>query len=322
MKLSICIPTHNRARFIGETLQSIVSQANDRVEIVVSDNASEDNTEEIVRSYQKIFPRLVYSRNETNIGADKNYLRSIELGKGDYCWFMGSDDIIEPGGIKRALEILDTNKDLAGISLNLHCYNATMTQKEYLAPIAPLGDRLFTDWKECYRRLFIYYGYLSGQIVKKSLWNASLEQIPISKLLNAYSISYVIGRMLQKNPAWYYCDQKCVGWRSGNDSFLSGGLYKRFALDFGYIENLEDLCVSDRDVQKFLVKKLIRTHFKTHVKTSLFHEKDPLVAKQILKTCLQRIGYHPYFWIYLAPWLLTPRSLLHTIRLAYQKVLK
>src|SRR3989442_15786016 len=69
-KLSICIATLNRAAFIGQTLESIIGQATDEVEIVVADGASSDNTEEVVRSYQRRFPRLNYLRLEARGGVD------------------------------------------------------------------------------------------------------------------------------------------------------------------------------------------------------------------------------------------------------------
>ena len=114
VKLSLCIPTYNRGGFIGETLESIVSQATDDIEIIVSDNASQDDTEAIVRGFQERFPRITYHRFERNMGADKNFLKVVELATGEYCWFMGSDDKVENGGIATVLANLAKHPDLAG----------------------------------------------------------------------------------------------------------------------------------------------------------------------------------------------------------------
>ncbi len=64
IKLSICIPTHNRARFIKETLENVISQADDAVEIVIVDGASTDNTEEVARFFQQKFENIIYYRGE------------------------------------------------------------------------------------------------------------------------------------------------------------------------------------------------------------------------------------------------------------------
>ncbi len=61
IRLSVCIPTYNFGRFIGETLDSIVRQATEEIEIVVLDGGSTDNTTEVVEGFRDTFPRLRYS---------------------------------------------------------------------------------------------------------------------------------------------------------------------------------------------------------------------------------------------------------------------
>ena len=82
-RLSICIATLNRGAFIGETLESIVSQAANEVEIVVVDGASTDNTEDIVRSYAARFPRLRYLRLENKGGVADGEIFNIGNPKND-----------------------------------------------------------------------------------------------------------------------------------------------------------------------------------------------------------------------------------------------
>src|ERR1700674_2032053 len=66
IKLSVCIATLNRGAFLGATLESIICQATDEVEIVVLDGASTDNTGDVIRQYQECFPRLRYFRQNAN----------------------------------------------------------------------------------------------------------------------------------------------------------------------------------------------------------------------------------------------------------------
>jgi abequosyltransferase len=88
IKLSICIPTYNRAEYLNITLQSIVSQqvfqTTSDVEIVISDNCSVDNTREIVDTYIKQFgDKIIYHRNKENI-VDKNFEMVLSKGNGLY----------------------------------------------------------------------------------------------------------------------------------------------------------------------------------------------------------------------------------------------
>ena len=60
IKLSICIPTLNRGSLIGRTLESIISQATEQIEVLVVDGGSNDQTKEIVNKFREVFPALRY----------------------------------------------------------------------------------------------------------------------------------------------------------------------------------------------------------------------------------------------------------------------
>ena len=106
-KLSICIPTFNRESYLRELLASIVAQADpEMVQIAVSDNASTDQTEQLVSAVREKFPNIVYYKWPTNMGADRNYLKAVEISDGEYCWLMGSDDYIPEGAVRRILSLL------------------------------------------------------------------------------------------------------------------------------------------------------------------------------------------------------------------------
>lgn len=85
--LSICIPTYNRSELLNETLESIVTQAafrnGNEIEIVVSDNCSTDNTNELMSIFCGRFPnKIIYNRNHENISYDKNYEKVLSLANG------------------------------------------------------------------------------------------------------------------------------------------------------------------------------------------------------------------------------------------------
>ena len=109
--LSICIPTYNRAHYLRECLESVVSQFGDpevcqSVEIVVSDNASPDNTRELVEEYRKKFDNIKYFRNNENIGFDRNVINVVERASGEYCWYMGDDDVIGGESLRFIIDYL------------------------------------------------------------------------------------------------------------------------------------------------------------------------------------------------------------------------
>jgi abequosyltransferase len=103
--LSVCIPTYNRANYLKECLDSIVCQFGDnniydQIEIIISDNASDDDTEELVAEYQKTYKNIRYFRNKENIGGAKNGMVILQLPLGRYAWLVGDDDIVSGNSIK------------------------------------------------------------------------------------------------------------------------------------------------------------------------------------------------------------------------------
>jgi abequosyltransferase len=108
----LCIPTYNRAKIIAETLDSIISQLTDEVEIVISDNASPDNTKEIIYRYKQQHTNITYFCWEKNMGADKNFMKVVELAQGEYCWFISDDDTLKPGAVNIMLSEINSGHDI------------------------------------------------------------------------------------------------------------------------------------------------------------------------------------------------------------------
>src|SRR6187431_1033846 len=107
MKLSICIPTYNRAAYLPTALESILEQRSEEVEIAICDNGSSDSTPDVIVSYCQKHPRIRFWRFEKNVGADRCYIKAMEIAEGEYGWFLGDDDAIEKGGIQTVLSLLD-----------------------------------------------------------------------------------------------------------------------------------------------------------------------------------------------------------------------
>lgn len=145
IRLSICIPTYNGALHLNETLENVIAQIDEcdvreTVEVVVCDNASQDATEEIVRTWMRRCPELVrYVRNERNLGFNANVNRALHEGRGEYVHLLGDDDLYCPGALNRMLKVL-SNSD----------YNLVVLSNDWLSgadrrPRARKRDGYFPD---------------------------------------------------------------------------------------------------------------------------------------------------------------------------------
>src|SRR5579863_1226934 len=103
--LTIAIPTYNRASFLRELLAVLATELKDepRVELIVSDNASPDETPSVVQDFIARGLRVGYIRNVQNIGADANFLQCFERARGKYVWIFSDDDLILSGGVAKIL---------------------------------------------------------------------------------------------------------------------------------------------------------------------------------------------------------------------------
>jgi glycosyltransferase involved in cell wall biosynthesis len=112
-RVSIGLPVFNGEAFLREAIDSVLGQSFGDLELVISDNASTDATAEICREYVARDPRVRYYRNDTNMGAARNYGRAFELARGEYFKWLAADDRIAPEFLARAVEILEREPTVA-----------------------------------------------------------------------------------------------------------------------------------------------------------------------------------------------------------------
>ena len=99
-KVTVSIPTYNRARFIGKAVDSVLAQTYKDIEILIIDNASTDDTQKIISSFDD--NRIKYVKNEENIGIIGNWNKCIGLAQGQYLMILGDDDVPHCDFIKKS----------------------------------------------------------------------------------------------------------------------------------------------------------------------------------------------------------------------------
>lgn len=168
--LSFCITTRNRAAFIGTTLESLISQATDEVEIVVLDAASTDGTPEAVEEFTRRFPRLRYVRQGTNQGVDRDYDRTVELARGKYCWMMSDDDILTPGAIAEVLGHCRENYDL--IVVNAEDRDADLREVIGARRLPFIEDKVYkpSETTRLFADVTNHISFIPSVVIRRDLW--------------------------------------------------------------------------------------------------------------------------------------------------------
>lgn len=112
--VSICIPVYNGEKFIEETLRSIINQTYKNIGIIVSDNASTDNTSKKIKRLMKEDKRIKLNINFENLGFSGNLNKLIELSNSEYIAIYHADDIYKKNIVKEQVKYLEENPKLAG----------------------------------------------------------------------------------------------------------------------------------------------------------------------------------------------------------------
>ena len=158
--LSICIPTYNRSDKLNLSLQILLPLAKKySFRVVISDNNSEDDTEEIVGFYLKNNPALSYFRNDYNIGADANFERALKLSKSKFSWLLGDDDIICEKHLSCILNIIIEHEP------NLLIVNTKNQVSDYYR------SQLYTDKEKLLTNLGWHTTFISSLIFKNDFLN-------------------------------------------------------------------------------------------------------------------------------------------------------
>ena len=125
---SICIPAFNRARYLPALLDSIFAQDFRDFNVVICEDRSPERAaiSQVVRSYAERYPRsIVYHENEENLGYDANIRNLVEKAPGEYCFFMGNDDLMCPGALAAVSDIIRRHPDVGLVVKSYAFFNHT-----------------------------------------------------------------------------------------------------------------------------------------------------------------------------------------------------
>jgi glycosyltransferase involved in cell wall biosynthesis len=163
--LTIAIPTYNRASCLKELLSVFADQLENesRVELIISDNASADETPSVVQDFVGRGLRVRYIRNAQNVGADANFLQCFELARGKYVWLFSDDDLLVPGGLAKIISYCAAAEyDLIWVSActfeKLHKGHAAKAHRDAVE---------ISDSRTYVKRIHVFFTFITGNIINK-----------------------------------------------------------------------------------------------------------------------------------------------------------
>jgi abequosyltransferase len=315
--LAVCIPTYNRGPFLRQALESIAHQSMLPDEIVVVDNASTDDTESVVMDLQSELPMLHYRRWPENLGADRNFLAAVAHANTDYCWLLGSDDLLLPEALATVGARLSAAPEVSGLSVGHSIRSRDLTVSLPDRPVAwpaPDSDLIFENGAEAVGRLGVYLGYLSAHVVRRDRW-LSAAQTNLSAFMQGFVHVKVMAEMLKADGRWHYLHTQMVINRAGNDSFFTQGrMLDRQVLAhdvfFAALESVFPEPVALADCRRHMVHH----HLAGDLRGIKVSGMDTLDLARLFLLYAKHYGSVPAFWSTVAPIFLVPAPLIALVR--------
>ncbi len=205
--LTIAIATYNRHDYLKENLDVLLPQCKkytNVVKVVISDNASADNTGELISGYQSEYPGLItYNRNKENLGLQGNFSKAVELSHSKYIYLMGDDDILSPNFLEIVIPYLTSDEEYGivhwGRLVGDACCSNNKIQDPYFDVILAkynVGDFI--------KRTLSSTNFLSSCLFNKKCWELGEECEDKDMPGYGYYARFMHGAIILDKPCIYY----------------------------------------------------------------------------------------------------------------------
>jgi O-antigen biosynthesis alpha-1,3-abequosyltransferase len=262
VRLSVCVPVYNFAAWFGATVESIARQAPDGVEILIVDGASTDDTPAVAAALTARYPRVRYHRLERRGGIDGDIARSVELARGDYCWVFGGDDLMRDGTLAAVLTELEGGHDVYLVEamlcdvrmkpLGLH--RMLNMAEPRVFRLDDRSERL--DYFRRARNTAAFFSFCSSVVVRRDRWmTTDVDEVFMT---SCWGIAARIFAMLPGGLSVKYLADPLLDKRTGNDSFLTSGLVRRFGISVDGYHAIADRYFEHRSEEAFHVRRAVR----------------------------------------------------------------
>ena len=263
MFLSIIIPVYNSEKYLDECLQSCFNQdiSTDDFEVICINDGSADNSLTILNEYKKVHTNMVVL-DQANVGVSQSRNRAISIARGDYVWFVDSDDFIQKNCLQDLKNFSKKNYDI--INFGAYSFKKSFTEDEKQlfmeGKLEPNETYWGCDWLHLYKTSII-----------KEHNVLFIEDLKYGEDEMFYNDIYEYAKnIINVNTVYYF-------YRLHPESAISSINNK--AKHMEYFESV------------FLSAKILKTGLENHTYTKEFTEKFLKRRYKVLTHCLARLNY-------------------------------
>jgi len=297
--LTIVVPTYNRAgslELLLRTLRHEIQGLEQDVRIIVSDNASTDRTRLLLSDMLVEWPTLHVRRNETNLGADGNFLACIKEVSSRYCWFISDDDLPKPGVVQRVFALL---KEIRPKLVYLQSeWVAPLTSNTQGEPVPHITAHVM-DGLSFVKRVHTWLTFISGVIFDRQALEEALEGEPIDRFTGTslVQLGWILPLARLKSGRFVIVSQRCILATKGN----TGG----YPLLTVFGTRLTEIARAALGNDSPLARALVRGNLLGYLPLLIWAARTSSIGRHDAENpwpALRRsLHGHPVYWILLVP---------------------
>jgi glycosyltransferase involved in cell wall biosynthesis len=306
-KFSILIPTYNGAELLGETLRSLLSQSFQNFEIIIQDDASTDNTVDVIKKIND--PRIKIFQNEKNLGYSKNLESLSQKATRDIIYLMGQDDILGEDALFETYKVFQVSEDIGAVARPYFWFDEKITK-----PVRATGQlnpakneivRITDDFERIIRAIDVA-GQLSGLAMRRKYLDTPFHQ----DIFPCHVYPFVA--ILKKHPIVFLKDYNlAVRIRSSQCRSVSS-IYDKSPVQ-SWIDFANSLFSEKElgDLRTYFIKNYVAKNYVGLVQIRNYARYKYLLREigMLLKYRWQNI-YSPTFWFFSLGCAITPPFIL------------
>jgi abequosyltransferase len=313
--LTIAIPTYNRASLLDRCLSQLCKQLRGKggeVELIISNNASSDGTEEIVKKYLASGAGIKYVRNGANIGPDNNFIQCFKMARGKYVLLFGDDDIFLDGAIGKIIDLLQ--KDNYGI-VYLNSYPFLKDPVSERTKASARGFLVYTDTLKFIKKAHYFLTFISGNIVNKTRVDPGLNFESFVST-NLIQLSWTLSALFNSEKNAYVAE--CLFATQLSDA-RTYRLSQVFGRNFNQVARIFLNQGVDEKFFQAIHRKLVSNYFPANIVRQRKGMID-LEPEDYFRSLYPLYGQYLSFWIFTCPAIYLPLPAAYFLFATVQKM--
>lgn len=311
LRFSVMIPTYNMGKTIKETVKSVLNQNYQNFEIVVQDNDSSDNTQEIVRSCAD--SRIRYYKNRKNLGYAKNLIEGVANCKGDIVYFLGADDILAKSALDKTNQAFLKDRNIGAVTRPYYWFQEKIDVPIRVTPILNGKKDEIVNSQELKKAVYVLHNEILGQMSSLAFRRRYLKKSFFTKSNDWIAHGYPFLHIFKEHPVVFLKSCPVAIRIGGNTIRQKDSSAYSVSPTKRWVEMLEELLPEERfaDLKNYFIKHVIAKNY-----LGLIQIKSYSGTKNLLREIFYLMRYNLSnllnfkFWFFSLGCIIVPDSIL------------